>query len=59
MLIKRINDTNLVDVFCGNGWTNWSRFAIENQGGRLHLKLLKGVPMKQEDFKSLYQQLSR
>lgn len=58
-LVKPINDTNLIDVFCGNGWTHWSRFAVERQQGRVHLKLIKGAPMAPEDFKTLYQSVSR
>jgi hypothetical protein len=58
MLIKKASD-KVVDVFIGVGWTGWSRFAVEFPHGKLHLKLTKGQPMKKEEFKQLYEEMSK
>lgn len=57
MIVKKLNDKT-IDVFVGKGWNNWSRFNIEYQKGRMLLKLIKGSPMRNEDFKELFTQLS-
>lgn len=57
MLVKKVNEA-CVDVFVGAGWSNWSRFNIVFEKGRMSLKLVKGKPMMKEEFKQLYQQLS-
>lgn len=41
------------DVFWGKGWDNWARFEKKYFNGKLHLQLLKGIPMRQHDFKTL------
>lgn len=56
--VKVVND-QLIDVFVGKGWTNWSRFYVVYDKGRLHLKLVKGSPMTREDFNELYQLVSK
>ena len=57
-LIKKVND-NVIDVFCDKGWNNWSRFEVEKKGSRMMLKLVKGLPMTQENFKQLYTELTK
>lgn len=58
MKVLRVND-NTVDVFTGLGWSNWSRFEVEFKSKRLMLKLVKGQPMKKEDFSKLYEDLNK
>ena len=56
-VVKKVNET-CIDVFSGIGWSQWSRFNVEFQNKRLSLKLVKGQPMRKEDFQSLYKELS-
>lgn len=48
-----------IDVFVDKGWNHWSRFEVAFVKGRLMLKLVKGKPMLKEQFKQLYDDLSR
>lgn len=58
IVIKPVNE-QLVDVFVGNGWNHWSRFYKSFNQGKLFLKLVKGVPMSKEDFRNLYEEMSK
>ena len=53
LLIKAINKTTF-DVFWDKGWDNWARFEKKHFGGKLHLNLIKGSPMKKHQFKELF-----
>ena len=43
------------DVFWGTGWNQWSRFEKKYFDGKLHLNLIKGIPMPKDKFSELYQ----
>jgi hypothetical protein len=58
MLVKKVNEKTL-DVFVGKGWTGWSRFEAAFNHGKLLLRLVKGSPMRKEDFKQLYEELNK
>lgn len=58
MIVKKVSES-ILDVFCGNGWLQWSRFEVVFLKGRLTLKLIKGQPMSKEMFSTLYKELSR
>jgi hypothetical protein len=58
MIIRRLNDAT-IDVFTGNGWNNWSRFEVSYRSSRLSLKLVKGQPMKKEEYSKLYEELNK
>ena len=53
VLVKEVNK-RVIDVFWDSGWDNWARFEKKYFGGKLHLALIKGSPMKQHQFKELY-----
>lgn len=60
LVIKQTADnSNVIDVFTGKGWTNWSRFEVSMQQGKFRLKLIKGVPMIREEFRQLLEQLNK
>lgn len=44
---------NVVDVFTGKGWENWTRF--ERQGK--HLKMVGGQPVSEAEYKELLTRL--
>lgn len=46
----RYANNGLVDVFTGMGWTNWSRFKIEDR----KIVLVKGQPVSKEVYKQLW-----
>jgi len=46
-------DKNLVDVFTGHGWENWSLF--QNTG--TYLKLVAGTGVSEEDYAKLMRML--
>jgi hypothetical protein len=56
MIIRKL-DERTIDVFCGLGWNQWSRFEVQFDKGRGSLKLVKGRPMDKVDFRNLYQEL--
>ena len=53
MIVIPVN-RKIVDVFWDLGWENWARFEKKYFGGKLHLTLIKGSPMKKHQFKELY-----
>lgn len=53
MLIKPVSK-RIIDVFWDDGWENWARFEKKYFGGKLHLELIKGSPMKKHQFKELF-----
>ena len=53
ILIKEVTP-RLIDVFWDFGWNNWARFEKKYFGGKLHLSLIKGSPMKKHQFKELF-----
>lgn len=58
MELKRVGE-NMLDVFTGKGWTQWSRFEVSFNHNRLNLKLIKGSPMSKADFRQLYEDLNK
>ena len=55
-VFKKVNES-LIDVFCGIGWNQWSRFEVKFENGRGVLKLVKGRPMEKAEFRQLYQEI--
>lgn len=55
-LLRPVAD-NVVDVFLGEGWENWTRFEIKRMKGKVFLKKLNGKPLKEQEFKDLCMQL--
>ena len=55
-VFKKVNES-LIDVFCGVGWNQWSRFEVKFENGRGVLKLVKGRPMEKAEFRQLYQEI--
>lgn len=58
IVVKKADEKTL-DVFTGKGWVNWSRFEVHFNHNKLGLKLIKGTPMRKEDYKQLYKELSK
>ena len=57
MEIKQVAK-NILDVFTGQGWLNWSRFHVKYHEGKAYPKLIKGQPLNKEDFDDLCKQLA-
>lgn len=55
MYLKPTGETNTYDVFLGEGWTNWSRVQI-NQDGTV--TQLKGIPLNYHFLKHLQNAVS-
>jgi hypothetical protein len=52
MVIKQVNQ-EIIDVFCGQGWLNWTRFEKTYLRGSLMLGKIKGRSLTPNEFKSL------
>lgn len=52
MKIKNVNE-NIIDVFCGIGWGNWTRFITLRKNGKVFFHKIAGQNMSAEDMYSL------
>ncbi len=44
---------NRIDVFCGTGWSEWTRFELKKIRSKVFLSKIGGRPVPQEVFKEL------
>ena len=54
----RVN-RNLVDVFLGDGWTNWARFGVFRRDGKIEVKKVSGGKMPASVIKSVYGEVTK
>ena len=48
---------DVVDVFTGKGWENWSRFELKRMKGRVYPQKVGGKSLTQDQFKELCESL--
>jgi len=58
MKIIHLNE-NVVDVFTGKGWDNWTRFEIKFIKGKVYPKKIGGQAMESRDFQTLLTELTK
>jgi len=52
-------DHDVVDVFTGKGWDNWTRFKVKRIKGRVYLEKLNGQSLDSGVFKQLCSDLEK
>ena len=54
MIVKRLTTPgNIIDVFTGSTWNNWTRLAIIKHKDDVFLKYIRGITMTPSEFKEL------
>ena len=54
-VVKKLYDSNLYDVFLGDGWTNWSRILVKQdfrhvmRGQKLSNEVLQALDFEQTE----------
>lgn len=46
-----------IDVFCGKGWDNWTRFSLTRKGHNIFFHKITGANLTKEDMHQLRERI--